>query len=237
MKRALAVTLLLAPSLSSAEPGGRCEADMCEADAGPRPWILTDGCRETTDVVGYRHCTEFAQWDATARDPELALEIGFGLRHIVAPRPVVTDAMTIPRVASSSTPMADIATTELRVTRAWQWLYVGGELSIGDLTRHTYPYGAFVQGGGLFGLVDSMGPFDVGAEALVAGRSIRLTTNINRLAPAATEAVIEARVRGAWWMTPWMTITAEAGAGVLDRSEWLAVVGVGVNTRSFGGRR
>ena len=116
-------------------------------------------------------------------------------------------------------------------------MYIAGELSIGDLSGHTYPYGAFIQGGGVLGIAEPLGPIDLGAEALVAGRSIRLTTNINRLAPAATEAVIEARLRAAWWLAPWMTVTAEIGSGVLDRSEWVAVIGVGVHTRTFGGRR
>lgn len=235
MKRALPLVLALAPGVVRAQPAGRCEGDACEADPTPRPWIFSDDCRDTSDVVGYHRCAHFGQWDASDRDPELALEIGFGLRHIVAPRPIVTDATA--RVAGGSPPMADIETTELRATRAWGSLYLGGELSIGDLSHHTYPYGGFIQGGGVLGVVEPLGPIDLAAEALVAGRSIRLATNINRLAPAATEAVVEARVRMAWWLVPWMTITGEAGAGVLDRSEWVAVIGVGIHTRTFGGRR
>jgi len=149
---------------------------------------------------------------------------------------VVTDVIA-PRVADTGTPMADIVTTELRVTTAWDSLYFGGELTIGDLSHHTYPYGAFVQGGGVVGFAAAVGPLDLGAEAAVDGRSTRLTTNINKRAPADTEAVIEARVRAALWLTPWMTVTAEAGSGVLDRSEWVAAVGVGIHTRAFGGRR
>lgn len=230
--------VLVSPSLG-AEPRGRCAGGTCDVNDGPRPWVLTDDCQETSDVVGHQRCGHYGNWDAEARDPELALEIGFGLRHIVAPRPVVTDSTpsSVARTVGGSRPMADIVTTELRFTTAVRSFYLGGELAIGDLSHATYPYGAFVQGGGVFGLADALGPFDVAAEALFAGRSIRLTTNINRLAPASTDPVIELRARAAYWVTPWFTVTAEAGSGVLDPSEWVAAIGVGVHTRAFGGRR
>jgi hypothetical protein len=57
------------------------------------------------------------------------------------------------------------------------------------------------------------------------------------MAPAVTSAVIEVRARGEAWLTPWLTVAAEIGAGVLDRSEWLALVEAGFHTRAFGAKR
>jgi hypothetical protein len=233
------MAVVLAPLPAHADWGGRCEAGICDVDQGPHPWLLDDACRDESDVVGHRRCEQFAEWSATNRDPELTFAGGVAFRHIYAPPPVVIDPVShVARtVAASSRPMADIASSEFRFLGGWRSLYFGGELSVGDLTGKTYPYGAFIQSGGVTGVAVALGPFDLAAEAMVGGRSVRLTTNINRLAPAFTEVVIEARARAALWVTPWITLEAEIGAGVLDRSEWVAAAMVGLHTRAFGGRR
>jgi hypothetical protein len=238
---ALAIaSVVIAPGLVRAEPGGRCEGGTCDVDQGPRPWVLTDDCQETSDVVGHRRCGQFAQWSAEERDPDLFLELGVGVRHVMAPRPVVTDQPTSSARTTTGpapTPLADIVTSELRLGRAFGAFYAAGELVTGDLTGKAYTYGAFIQGGGVFGVEEPLGPFDVGAEAMVGGRSVRLATNINLLAPADTGWVVEARAHAALWLTPWITLGAEVGAGVIDRSEWVGAIMLGVHTRAYGGRR
>jgi len=56
VRRVLAIAIALAPATGRAEPRGPCEADACEGVAPKRPWVLTDDCRDTSDVLGYRNC-------------------------------------------------------------------------------------------------------------------------------------------------------------------------------------
>lgn len=230
----LAAAVLLVSAVAAAEPGGRCEGGVCDVDQGPRPWVLTDSCHEDHDVVGYRRCPDLG-WGRGQDEPDVAVEAGLGWRHVVAP-PV--PAMTATRTASGADPLADIATTELRITVGLRGFYGGVELSIGDLTRRTYSYGAFVQGGAVGGVQVPLGPLVLGAELAGDGRSERLTHNINNnKAPAVTSGVVEARARVGVWVTPWLTIDGAVGAGILDRHERMATLGIAFHSRSYAGQR
>ena len=55
------------------------------------------------------------------------------------------------------------------------------------------------------------------------------------LVDAENEAVLEARVRGQLWLTPWFTIGGVYGSSLLDRNEWLGGIEIGVHTNSWGG--
>ena len=232
--KGLVLSVLLVSTVAAAEPGGRCEGGVCDVDNGPRPWILTDSCHEDHDVVGYRRCPGFG-WAAGARGPDISVEAGVGWRHVVAP---AVPAMTTARTASGSAPLADIATSEFRIAVGLRGFYGGLELAVGDLTRRTYSYGAFVQGGVVGGVQIPLGPFVIGAEVQGGGRSERLTHNINNnMAPAVTSAVVEARVRVGIWVTPWLMIDGAIGAGVLDRRERLATLGLAFHSRSYAGER
>lgn len=233
MKRVVAFVLLACAS-AAAEPGGRCEGGACDVDDGPRPWILTDSCHEEHDVVGYRRCPGFG-WSHGEDAVDVAVEAGLGWRHVVAP---AVPGTMVTRTASGSTPLADIATSEFRITVGLGGFYGGLELSVGDLTRRTYSYGAFVQGGAVGGVQIPLGPIVLGGELVGGGRSERLTHNINNnKAPAVRSGVVEARVRVGMWVTPWLTVTGAVGAGVLDRNERMATLGVAFHSRSFAGQR
>ena len=233
MKRVVVLVLLVCAS-AAAEPGGRCEGGVCDVDDGPRPWILTDSCQEKHDVVGYRTCPGFG-WSRDENEPDITVEPSLGWRHVVAP---AVPGTMVARSASGSSPLADIATSELRITVGLAGFYGGLELAVGDLTRKTYSFGAFVQGGAVAGVQVPLGPFVVGGELVGEGRSERLTHNINdNKAPAVTSGVVEARVRVAVWVTPWLTINGAVGAGVLDRSERVATLGVAFHSRSYAGQR
>jgi hypothetical protein len=52
---------------------------------------------------------------------------------------------------------------------------------------------------------------------------------------ADDELVLEARVRGQLWLTPWVTIGGLYGTSLRDRGEWLAGIQLGVHTYSWGG--
>jgi len=232
--RIVVLALLLASATATAEPGGRCAGGVCDVDTGPRPWVLTDSCHEDHDVVGYHRCPGF-DWAKGENEPDIAVEAGLGWRHVLAP-PV--PAMMTARTASGDTPLADIATAELRLTVGLRGFYGGLELSIGDLTRRTYSFGALVQGGVVGGVQIPLGPFVVGAELLGGGRSERLTHNINNnMAPAVTAGIVEARARAGVWVTPWLMIEGALGTGVLDRRERFATVGVAFHSRTYAGQR
>lgn len=225
----LAVLVVAVPARS--EPIGPCEGGVCDIDHGQRPWILRDGCVEDHDVVGYRHCRDFGSW--SARRPSFAVEAGIGWRHVLAPPVPPMYAM---RTATPSAELADLATSEARLVLGTRGLYAGLELTIGDVTGRTYPYGAFVQGGAVAGTELPVWRLVLGAELLGGARSVRLTNNLNNnMAPADRSLVVEARVRVGVWVTPWLRVDAAAGEGVLDRRERSATLEVGFHSRSFAG--
>jgi hypothetical protein len=216
--RLIALAVLAISSTVAAEPGGRCEGGVCDVDDGPRPWVLSDSCHEDHDVVGYHRCPAF-DWGRAEDEPDVSVEAGIGWRHVVAP---AVPAMAATRTASGSAPLADIATSELRIAVGLGGFYGGVELAVGDLTRRTYPFGAFVQGGVVAGAQLPLGPIVLGAELLGGGRSERLTHNINNnKAPAVTSGVVEGAI----------------GSSVVDRRERMATLGVVFHSRSYAAQR
>lgn len=52
-----------------------------------------------------------------------------------------------------------------------------------------------------------------------------------------TSPILEARARASYWLSPWVSVGATAGASVLERGAWMAGVHVGLVTQAFGGLR
>ena len=232
--KALVIVSLLAAS-ANAEPMGPCEGGVCDIDHGERPWVLTDDCREDHDVVGYQHCRRFGEWSRAAREPDLAVEVGVGVRHVLSPP--VPPMMMLARGAELAR-YADLAAGDVRFTAGAHGLYAGVEIAMGDLTRDTYAFGAFVEGGGIVGARLALSPFEIGGELFAGGRSIRLTHNINdNKASADRYGVVEVRAIAGAWVTPWLLLEASVGTGILDREEWLATIGVAFHSRSYAGER
>lgn len=233
--RPLLPLLALLARSAGAEPMGPCEGGVCDIDHGERPWVLTDDCRENLDVVGYQQCRRFGEWGRVAREPDMAVEVGLGMHHVLAPP--VPPMMATARGAALAR-YADLGTGDVRISAGAHGLYGGVELAVGDLTRDTYPLGAFVQGGAIVGGRVALAPFEVGAELFAGGRSIRLTHNINDSKAAADRSgVVEARLTAGMWATPWLLVEATAGSGIVDRNEWDASIGVAFHSRTFAGER
>lgn len=231
----VAIILALLATRAGAEPMGPCEGGVCDVDHGERPWVLTDDCHEDHDVVGYQQCRRFGDWSRIALEPDMSVEAGLGVRHVLAP-PV--PPMMMSARGAALVRYADLAAGDVRFTAGAHGLYAGVELAMGDLTRDTYPFGAFVEGGGIVGARLALARFEVGAELFGGGRSIRLTRNINdNKATADRSGVVEARLTAGAWLTPWLLLEASAGTGILDRQEWLATVGVAFHSRSYAGER
>jgi hypothetical protein len=53
----------------------------------------------------------------------------------------------------------------------------------------------------------------------------------------ANRAVIEARARAEVWVSPWVTAGVSVGSNVLEKSDWMAGVFLGVHSRAFAGSR
>jgi hypothetical protein len=194
---------------------------------------MSDDCREGSDVVGYRHCGGFGQWSSPARELQLVFGAGIGIRRATSASTAVARSVVDGGGASSDV----LLTNEFRVAAAKHGFYGGLEVEIGDLTRRAYRYGGFVQGGGLLGVEAPVGPIELGAEALVGGRSTRHGSVDHPATAADVEPVVEVRARLDVWLTPWLTVGGTLGSGVLDRSEWDGVVMVGFHSRAFGGER
>jgi hypothetical protein len=72
----------------------------------------------------------------------------------------------------------------------------------------------------------------------VAGRHLRGAVDDTHAGSASViEPVIEVRARVEVWISPWLTLGGELGAGVLQRSEWVGLVDLGFHARAFGGQR
>jgi len=233
--RSVAIAALLGCPAAFAQPSPPCEADTCLADPPKRPWVLSDDCRDENDVVGYRHCATFGQWGSPAREIQLVLGAGIGIRRATAASAPVASRTV---VDGGRTPGSDvIATSDFRVTAAKRGFYGGIEVEIGDLTRRAYHYGGFLQGGALLGVEAPVGPFELGVEALVAGRSTRRGSVDHPATPPDLAPVVEVRARVDVWLSPWLTMGGVLGSGLLDRSEWIGAVVVGFHSRAFGGER
>lgn len=233
MKAVLVIAMLAAPA--TAEPMGPCEGGVCDIDHGERPWVLTDDCREDQDVVGYQHCRRFGDWSRVAREPDISVEVGVGMRHVLSP-PI--PPMTMVARGAQLARYADLAAGDVRFSAGAHGFYAGVEIAMGDLTQDTYPFGAYVEGGALVGVRVSVASFELGGELFAGGRSIRLTHNINdNKATADRSGVVEARLTAGLWLTPWLLLDAAAGTGILDRQEWLATIGVAFHSRSYAGER
>lgn len=229
--------MVVSPSIAVADRGAPCEADSCDVDPGPRPWILSDDCRETTDVVGYRQCGAFGQWAATAREPELVLDLGVGLRNAVI-HPIDRPSIAARGTVGPSSTESVIATSIIRVTGGARGFYAGLELELGDLTGRVFKYGALVQSGAVVGAKLPLGPLDIGGELFVAARNLKRPVDDDHTALASvTDPVIEVRARVELWLSPWLTLDGALGAGVLEASEWVISVNIGLHTRAFGGER
>jgi hypothetical protein len=50
-----------------------------------------------------------------------------------------------------------------------------------------------------------------------------------------TRGVLEARVRGELWLSPWVAVGATVGASVIERDDWVAGIYMSAHSRAYGG--
>jgi hypothetical protein len=83
------------------------------------------------------------------------------------------------------------------------------------------------------GFVEPLGPFFIGAELGVGGRSSYQDPAV----VTTTDAVIDPRARAGVWLSPWLSLDATAGADVLDAGAWSCGVYLAMHSYSYGGLR
>ena len=84
---------------------------------------------------------------------------------------------------------------------------------------------------GLAGLRIGTGPFAIGVELAAGGRIVE-----SALGQVDIEPVLETRVLGELWLSPWFTVGGSIGSSVIDHGDRMASMYLGFHTYSFGGR-
>ena len=144
-------------------------------------------------------------------DP-LVFEAGLGIRRIVAPRfdRAAAARTTVPEAAPTGS--AVIATSSFRVTGVKGGAYLGLEVDWGsDASRIPVRWDA--AGGRRGRRRGSLGRLELGAEAALEERILRTMDLEHASLPPMTGAVIELRARADVWLSPWLTLGGEIGAG------------------------
>ncbi len=134
-------------------------------------------------------------------------------------------------------------------------LYAGAELEIGGLTRSPIQLmtdssdihissRSMVGSAAVFGARARQDIVEIGAELAGGVRVLSMTVQPVGAAegdPSTTEhaltGLVEARLRGAVWVTPHVFVAAQAGANVFDRSDINVGLSIGLASRAFGATR
>lgn len=207
-----------------------------------------DLCLDERVIVGHPNGPSYGGWAAPMKLPHTFVDAGMTTRRFGDP---LAGKMVLSRDGSNS--VSGIAGAHdhaaagvFRVGFSGRHLYGGGEFEIGSLT--TAPAVTGSQAGGdamapstavmfgyaaLAGYAAKAGPVHVGVEGVAGGRTI--SYNFGAFSADATVAVVEARVRGELWLTPWVAAGAMLGSSVIRRDDWMGGLYLSVHTRAFGG--
>jgi hypothetical protein len=144
---------------------------------------------------------------------------------------------------------------QMRFTvQASEHLYAGAELGIGGLTRTPIEFmgdpdihvssRSLIVPAAVFGTRARAGILELDGE--VAGGARIVSTTVQDVDayeddPSETESAIggllEARLRGIVWVSPHVYLAAQAGVGVLERSDVNVGLSIGLSSRPFGNAR
>lgn len=188
-------------------------------------------CPEDDGVVGIRRCPDFGVWGAALEEPYLIASFGLTIRRIPHgdARAPVAERSTTPQP-----PAGDDLTTSYAIVQQFtlsvsRHLFVAHELEISptlddspEPDDHRMAVGTQLVAG------IHAGTRWITLRAEIAG-GIRVMQNQD------DEGVLEARLRGDLWISPWVTFGAAAGTSVLDRREKMLALYIGMHTWSFGG--
>ncbi len=207
-------------------------ADSVHGSSVPEPvHPRIEPCPDDDGVVGLRRCPDFGVWGAALEEPYLIASFGVTIRRL--PRSGARDPV-LERSTKPQPPAGDDFTTSYAIVQQFtlsitRHVFVAHELEISPT------------------LEDDPQPDDhrmaVGTQ-LVAGihagtRWIELrgevAGGIRVMQSQDDEGVLEARLRGDIWVSPWVTLGAAIGTSLLDRRDKMIALYVGMHTWSFGG--
>lgn len=189
-----------------------------EAASGAPP------CQESNDIVGFRECTPFGSW-ARRRTP-VFLDLGMHGREYGVISPARGRATAL---ASALRIGLDIGSHGYLAFEG----ELGGAATSGELAMLSTG-GTFVGGYGVIGARAGGSTATLSAELAAGVRDISDGRN-DRMAVSTASGVLEARVRGEVWLTPWISAGATVGSSLVDRGDWMAGFYIGVHARAFGG--
>lgn len=206
--------------------GGSSEAD------GQPP------CDPSVDVAALGGCRRFGDW-AIGRMPHIMIELGSAFRRMPS------------AVASGGADM-DVGSVFRLSGELRHHIYLGAEGELGgqaafapaDPTvmpgmwsqRHGVMYGAAA----IVGVRVSTGRAVLSPELAVGGRGVIYPFNVRDSGVTHEHdlelgrLVIEPRVRGEVWLSPYVSGGLTVGANTVARGDWMAGVFLGLHTRAFG---
>jgi hypothetical protein len=218
------------PARALAESGN--DVPCCTTDNRPP-------CTDDDDVVGYRRCPRYGAWGSNLLEPDAFVQVGVNLRHLPSRRPLGAAARTTGPVPTPGQDAEDDAYT--LVERVGypisHHLYIAFDFELGDLegTSVNTPWTRDIVMDALAaaGVRGGLGPIALSAE--VAGgvmQSAAMSQN-----DVDTTGVLEGRLRGDIWLTPWCTVGAVIGKSLLEHPDWMGGLYIGVHTWAFAGER
>lgn len=164
-----------------------------------------------------------------ARDePYVAVSFGLTIRHL----PRSPAASTASR-STSPTPVAPASSDTIYsfvqqyAAATTRHSYIGLEVEIApnpDEGPEPDPGRMAAGAHGVFGIMAGTQHVRLGAD--VAG-GLRLFENDDE------KLMLETRVRGDLWITPWVTLGAAVGTSLIDRGDWVTAIYIGMHTDTF----
>ena len=158
-------------------------------------------------------------------EPYVAVSFGLTIRHL----PRSAAASTASR-STSPTPVAPAGSdtsysfVQQYAAATTRHSYFGVEVEISpnpDEGPEPDPGRMAAGAHGVFGIMAGTQHLRLGAD--IAG-GLRLFENDDE------KLVLETRVRGDLWITPWVTVGAAVGTSLVDRGDWVTAIYIGMHT-------
>jgi len=198
---------------------------------------MKEDCVDESDVVGFRRCPEYGEWGANLLDPYVFVDFGMNRRHFVASgTPPALAARTTTGMTSKSG-STDALTFDERVGfRISHNIYLAFDFELGnfevddsDPTTHD----VILAG---FGAIGWRGDVHLGVLSVeLAGGGMEYSyptdTSMHK------QALVEARVHGDIWLSPWCTLGGMVGTNLLEKGDWMAGLYFGFHSYAFAGDR
>jgi hypothetical protein len=198
-----------------------------------------DTCTDANDVVGERTCPHYGTWGDNLLSPYVFVGIELNMRQLaVASASRSASPSVAARTESPVSPALETRamTYDARVGVGLPLgLFLAVDFELGNFALHplkaTDPdlvLGSLLSAGAMYRL----GPISVGGEIAggILAYSWENTPDLHK------EGVVEARARGALWLSPWCTIGGVYGKSLLDPNQWMAGVELGIHTHSYARR-